>query len=65
MGNWSIGGWWRVQTAFLIAEPVTSCHGLKMSALDGKHYRNDVADMETMLRIVQGMPSPKAGPVKE
>lgn len=34
---------------------------LKMrSPLDGKKYLTDAADVETMLRIVQSVPSPKA-----
>ena len=39
---------------------------LKMrSALDGKQYKTDAADTETMLRIVQSVPSPKAEPIKQ
>jgi DNA-damage-inducible protein D len=38
---------------------------LKMRSLDGKRYATDAADMETMLRIVQSIPSPKAEPVKQ
>lgn len=39
---------------------------LKMrSALDGKMYKTDAADTETMLRIVQSVPSPKAEPIKQ
>jgi hypothetical protein len=34
---------------------------LKMQALDGKFYLTDSADTETMLRIIQSIPSPKAG----
>jgi DNA-damage-inducible protein D len=37
---------------------------LKMRSLDGKRYATDAADMETMLRIVQSIPSPRAEPVK-
>jgi DNA-damage-inducible protein D len=37
---------------------------LKMRALDGKSYATDAADVETMLRIVQSIPSPKAEPYK-
>jgi hypothetical protein len=37
---------------------------LKMRSLDGKNYATDAADVETMLRIVQSIPSPKAEPVK-
>src|SRR5260221_389689 len=37
---------------------------LKMAAADGKYYRTDAADKETVLRIVQSVPSPKAEPIK-
>lgn len=35
------------------------------SELDGKSYATDAADTETMLRIVQSIPSPKAEPFKQ
>jgi|SRR5690349_106972 len=39
---------------------------LKMrSPLDGKMYKTDAADTETMLRIVQSVPSPKAELIKQ
>jgi DNA-damage-inducible protein D len=37
---------------------------LKMMASDGKNYLTDVADTETLLRLVQSVPSPKAEPIK-
>jgi DNA-damage-inducible protein D len=37
---------------------------LKMKAKDGKMRSTDVADTETLLRIVQSIPSPKAEPFK-
>ncbi len=46
------------------AETVTNCHRLKMMATDGKMRETDVANAETMLRIVQSVPSPKAEPIK-
>ena len=46
-------------------EPVTNCHQLKMKASDGKMRETDVATAETMLRIVQSVPSPKAEPIKQ
>lgn len=45
-------------------ETVTNCHRLKMMATDGKMRETDAADAETMLRIVQSVPSPKAEPIK-
>lgn len=37
---------------------------LKMQASDGKFYLTDVADTETMFRIIQSIPSPHAEPFK-
>ena len=36
----------------------------KLEALDGKKYLTDVADTETILRLIQSIPSPKAEPFK-
>lgn len=38
---------------------------LKMLAEDGKSRETDVADTETLLRIIQSIPSPKAEPFKQ
>lgn len=43
---------------------VTNCHQLKMLAADGKQRLTDVATAETLLRLVQSVPSPKAEPIK-
>jgi hypothetical protein len=43
---------------------VTNCHQLKMPADDGKMRLTDVATAETLLRLVQSVPSPKAEPIK-
>ena len=45
-------------------ETVTNCHGLKMTAPDGKMRLTDVADVERLFRLVQSIPSPKAEPFK-
>jgi hypothetical protein len=45
-------------------EPVTNCNRLKMVAEDGKLRPTDVANAETLLRLVQSVPSPKAEPIK-
>jgi hypothetical protein len=37
---------------------------LKMQASDGKYYLTDTADTETMLRLIQSIPSPNAEPFK-
>ncbi len=46
------------------SQSVTNCHQLKMEASDGKKYLTDVADPETLLRLIQSVPSPKAEPIK-
>ena len=59
--------YWRKLTQRLKAEgneTVTNCHGLKMTAHDGKKRLTDVADTEQLLRIIQSIPSPKAEPFK-
>ena len=43
---------------------VTNCHQLKMKATDGRQRLTDVATAETLLRLVQSIPSPKAEPIK-
>lgn len=43
---------------------MTNCHRLKLPAADGKSYLTDVATAETLLRLVQSVPSPKAEPIK-
>ncbi len=45
-------------------QSVTNCHRLKLAAADGKNYLTDVASAETLLRLVQSVPSPKAEPIK-
>ncbi len=42
----------------------TICRQLKLKATDGKMRETDVADTETLLRIIQSIPSPKAEPFK-
>jgi len=46
------------------SESVTKCNRLKLPAADGKSYLTDVASPETLLRLVQSVPSPKAEPIK-
>lgn len=43
---------------------VTNCHQLKMTAADGKQRLTDAATAESLLRIIQSVPSPKAEPIK-
>lgn len=42
----------------------TICRQLKLIASDGKKYKTDCAHTESMLRIIQSIPSPKAEPFK-
>ncbi len=46
------------------SELVTKCDQLKMQSADGKFYKTDVANIETVLRLIQSVPSPKAEPLK-
>lgn len=46
-------------------ETVTSCHGLKLTAPDGKLRLTDVATAEQLFRLIQSIPSPKAEPFKQ
>lgn len=53
--------YWRVLKKRLIdegsGETVTKCNGLKMLSPDGKMRLTDVADTETMLRLIQSTSS--------
>ncbi|MFH0814583.1 MAG: BRO family protein [Candidatus Falkowbacteria bacterium] len=46
------------------SEVVTKCHRLKMVAQDGKMRETDIANVETILRLVQSVPSKKAERIK-
>ena len=59
--------YWNKLKQRLVAEGsqlVTDCHQLKLPAGDGKQRVTDVARAETLLRLVQSVPSPKAEPIK-
>jgi DNA-damage-inducible protein D len=43
----------------------TKCRQLKMQASDGKQRLTDCTDTETLLRLIQSIPSPKAEPFKQ
>lgn len=46
-------------------EFVTICHELKIvSKKDGKRYKTDCANRETIFRLIQSIPSPNAEPFK-
>ena len=42
------------------SELATKCDQLKLQSADGKFYKTDVADVETLLCLIQSVPSPKA-----
>ena len=59
--------YWKVLKIRLKAEgseAVTKCNQLKLVAEDGKMRETDVADTETIFRLIQSVPSPKAEPIK-
>ncbi len=60
--------YWRVLKKRLTDEgghqTVTKCNGFKLPAADGKFRLTDMADTETMFRIIQSIPSPNAEPFK-
>ena len=45
-------------------ELYTFCVQLKLMSVDGKKYETDCANTESMFRIIQSIPSPKAEPFK-
>lgn len=61
--------YWRVLKKRLkdegAGETVTKCNGLRMPSADGKMRLTDMADTETLLRLIQSIPSPKAEPFKQ
>ncbi len=61
------GAYWRKLKQRLIlegSEVVTFCHGLKLTAPDGKQRETDCANTEGIFRVIQSVPSPKAEPFK-
>jgi DNA-damage-inducible protein D len=59
--------YWRVLKSRLKKEgsqAITNCNGLKLTAEDGRQRLTDCAQPETILRLVQSVPSPKAEPIK-
>ena len=54
----------RYQTIGSVNELSTFCRQLKLTSSDGKSYSTDCANTETLFRIIQSIPSPKAEPFK-
>ena len=66
-GSTDAGAYWRKLKQRLKgegSEVVTFCHGLKLTAPDGKMRETDCANTEGVFRIIQSIPSPKAEPFK-
>ena len=66
-GSVDAGAYWRKLKQRLVAEggqAVTFCHGLKLTATDGRQRVTDCANTEGLFRIIQSIPSPKAEPFK-
>lgn len=61
--------YWKVLKGRIIKEGynelVTNCYQLKMKADDGKKRATDAADIKTIFRIIQSVPSKKAEPIKK
>jgi DNA-damage-inducible protein D len=61
------GTYWKIMKNRLTNEGsqlVTNCNQLKLPAEDGKLRLTDCATAETLLRLVQSVPSPTAEPIK-
>lgn len=43
----------------------TLCRQLKLESVDGKKYMTDCTDTQSLFRIIQSIPSPKAEPFKQ
>lgn len=61
--------YWKVLKGRLLKEGfnelVTNCYQLKLQADDGKMRKTDVADIKSIFRIIQSIPSKKAEPIKQ
>lgn len=47
-----------------LSELSTNCRQLKLLSSDGKRYKTDCANRETIFRLIQSIPSPNAEPFK-
>ncbi|WP_316811450.1 Bro-N domain-containing protein [Pedobacter heparinus] len=58
--------WYRMKKREKLSgvELSTLCRQLKLESSDGKKYATDCSDTESLLRIIQSVPSPKAEPFK-
>lgn len=59
--------WYKMKIRVKLEDEVelsTFCRQLKLEASDGKKYATDCANTESLFRIIQSIPSPKAEPFK-
>jgi hypothetical protein len=47
------------------SEVVTNCHRLKLPSADGKFRETDCANIKSLFRLIQSIPSPRAEPFKQ
>ncbi len=60
--------WFKMKTRIEMEDGLqlsTNCRQLKLKATDGRMRETDVANAQTLLRIIQSIPSPKAEPFKQ
>ena len=60
--------WYRLKKRELESSKVelsTFCRQLKLESADGKKYSTDCANTQSLFRIIQSIPSPKAEPFKQ
>jgi DNA-damage-inducible protein D len=60
--------WFKMKKRFKTEDGLelsTICRQLKLKASDGKMRETNVADTQSLLRIIQSIPSPKAEPFKQ
>jgi len=60
--------WFRMKQRVTLEDGIelsTICRQLKLFSSDGKKYNTDCANAQSLLRIIQSIPSPKAEPFKQ
>ena len=62
------GYWFKMKQRVTLEDGIelsTICRQLKLVSSDGKKYNTDCANVQSLLRIIQSIPSPKAEPFKQ
>jgi prophage antirepressor-like protein len=60
--------WFKMKQRVVLEDGIelsTICRQLKLTASDGKKYHTDCANVRSLFRIIQSIPSPKAEPFKQ